>query len=84
MCRLFVILLELEFKLWQEAGSPEIFHEISHFKKGASNFGVNSRPKLSREDKKELLNLLSNRNYTVLIRSMDFSRHRLDRICLIV
>ncbi len=83
MCLLFVILLELEYKLWLEAGSPEKFHESRAFNWETNYFDVNSRPKLSTEDKKDIINLLSSSEYTVLIRSMDFSKHKLHRICLI-
>ncbi|MCB1173016.1 MAG: DUF1564 family protein [Leptospiraceae bacterium] len=82
MCRLFVVMLELEYKLWLEAGSPEDFADVSAPKTAEKEFIVNSNQNLLARDKEDILNLLSDNRSTILIRSLDYSRHRLHRICL--
>ena len=79
MCHLFVVLLELEYSRWLQAGSPANFHDTQIPKRKKR---VNSKQKVSLKDKKDILNLLFSTKYAILIRSMDFSRHRLHRMCL--
>ena len=83
MCRLFVVLLELEYSLWLQAGSPAVFHEVQISRPPEQKSRVNSQQNLSLVDKKDILNLLSVTKGSILIRSMDFSRHTLHRKCLI-
>ncbi|MCB1173365.1 MAG: DUF1564 family protein [Leptospiraceae bacterium] len=83
MCRLFVVLLELEYSLWLQAGSPATFHETQAARPSKRKERVNSKQFLSIKNTKFRLNLDSSAEFAVLIRSMDFSRHTLHRKCLI-
>ncbi|MCB1174867.1 MAG: DUF1564 family protein [Leptospiraceae bacterium] len=83
MCNLFVILLELEHRLWLKAKSPAKFHETQPSQPAGHRKSVNSRQNLHFGQKKYILNLLSSNEFAILIRSMDYSDQRLHRMCLI-
>ncbi|MCB1175198.1 MAG: DUF1564 family protein [Leptospiraceae bacterium] len=83
MCHLFVVLLELEYSLWKQAGSPAIFSKIKPSGTAKHYPCVNSRHRLSIKDRKQLMNLLSSTKCTVLIRSIDLLSQKLHRVCLI-
>ncbi|MCB1173240.1 MAG: DUF1564 family protein [Leptospiraceae bacterium] len=83
MCHLFVVLLELELKRWRAAGSPSVFFEKSSTPSQTNRKNVNSLHENPNLQAKEVIKLLYHKKSTVLIRSIDFSRSKLHRICLV-
>ena len=83
MCKMFVVLMELDHQRWVEAGCPDNFYELPQQRNYTPDFRMNSRQKVSLKAKKAILNALSSNKYTILIRNIDFSRQKLHRICMI-
>ena len=83
MCKMFVVLMELDHRRWIEAGCPDDFYELPPQRIYTRDFRMNSRKNISLEAKKAIVNALFSNKYTILIRNMDFARQKLHRICMI-
>lgn len=80
MCKFFTILLELEHERWLDAGCPDDFHEIPPLQSKTNKSGMNSNSNTLQTAKIDLKTLLNSKNCTILIRSIDTYKEKLDRL----